>query len=120
MRHLKNPQVEGAEAKIKEMLGLGMEVAKAKNKCPTGICSLKILSKRMVLKREKHLKVEIKVMVFWIWGNIIRFFFCILMYWYVLYKYKDYNDIYNETYNAFNYMCTHLKYFILYKWIFRM
>lgn len=64
MRHLKNPQVEGAEAKIKEMLGLGMEVAKAKNKCPTGICSLKILSKRMVLKREKHLKVEIKVMVF--------------------------------------------------------
>ena len=53
-RHLKNPQVEGAEAKIKEMVGLGMEVAKAKSKCPTGICSLKILSKTMVLKREKH------------------------------------------------------------------
>ena len=73
-------KVEGAEAKIKEMVGLGMEVAKANNKCPTGICSLNILSKTMVLKREKHLKVEIKVMVFWIWGNIIRFFFCILMY----------------------------------------
>lgn len=99
-----NPQVEGAEAKIKEM--------------SNWICSWrKSLVKQWFLyrKRKKTLKNDGFLKSDGIY--ILRFFFCLLI---INVLTIGTIKIYTTKHTMHVIICVHLKYFILYKWISRM